>query len=612
MGNRQTILMLLLGIVVCLALLWYARQRDVSFAEAARNVSVLGGRTPGAVDRLTVEREGLYLDVRRQRHGWEMYLPFAASLDQGAVAQLLDAVEQARASDVMRFSEMNRRNLTLGDLGLAPPAARVTFHGAGWSSTLLVGRPTPSGNEVFVRDVGMETIWSVPAAVASRLPAAADDWRSRDLAAGDRTRLRLLEVRAPGKPFIRLSKETGTWRLLQPADGPADDRKVEALLDALYAGKAVRFVWPSVSSSVTGILVTESELKSRMEIYGLGPDAALQVTVQESANAAPVKVAFGNRCDGEDNLRYVLMPGGNTVAAASNAVFDAFQRAPADLRDMRLFSERPQNVKRLEIAADNLLLVLAQKDAQWQMESPVLMRMDQGRVMAALDQLLRLTAETISDGADTPPPDADAAALPVSQIELQTDSGAFRVAFMREDTEGQSYCVTMTNNPVVYHVASSNVPPAFLGGQAALGLCDRVVLSLTNGAIRRVTVKRSDGTSEALQRDGVGDTGWRTTAEAREIDTRALEAFLAKVSSLTVDRIEKPFVAPSGADPYEFKTPWLEITLDVDAADAIRKTIIIGKEAPGDGRYATIRGHDAIFILSAETLDTLEKTLFSN
>jgi len=608
MGNRRVILMLLLGIAVCLALLWYAERRDLSFAERERSVSVLGGRTPGAVDKLTVERGGLYLDVRRQRNGWEMYAPFAAALDQGAVAQLLDAVEKARPLDVMRFSEMNRRELKLADLGLAPPAARVTFQGEGWSSTLLVGKLTPSGSEVYVRDVRTEEIWSVPVAVASRLPVAADDWRARDLAAGDRSRLRLLEVRAPGRPFIRLSKETGTWRLLQPADAPADDRKVEAMLDALYAARAVRFVWPSVTSSVADILATESELKSRMEVYGLGADVALQVTIQEAAGAEPRRVAFGNRCDGEDALRYVLMPGGNAVAAVSNAVADAFQCTPAGLRDMRLFSEKPQNVKRLEIAADGLLFVLAQKDALWQMESPVSMRMDQARVAAALDQLLRLTAEAVTDAVAPTPEDAP----PASRMEMQTDGGAFRAAFTRDDADGLSYRVAMTNSPVVYHVAASNVPPAFLGGQAVLGLCDRAVLSLTNGAVRRVTVKRADGAAESLQRDPAAESGWRPTEEAREVDARAAEAFIATASRLTVDRIEKPFVAAPGADPYEFKAPWLEITLDVDAADAIRKTIIIGKESPGGGRYATIRGQDAVFVLGAETLDILGKALLLN
>jgi len=604
--------MLLVGIAVCIALLWYAERRDVSEAKAARRASALtAGRSLATLDKLTIERSDLYVEVRRQPRGWEMYSPFAAPVDQGAVAQLLDAIETARVADAIRFSEMKRRNLSLGDFGLAPPAARVTFQGAGWTRTLLIGSPTPTGQEVFARDISTEEIWSVPAEVASRLPRMVDDWRSRDLVTGDRSRLRLLEIKAQGKPFIRLSKETGTWRLLQPADAPADDKKVEALLDTLYDGQAVRFVWPSVQS-VTDILATDSALKSRMEVYGLASDVALQVTVQESASAEPGRIVFGNRCDGEDNLRYVLMPGSSTVAAVSNALFEALHHTPADLRDMRLFFEKPQDVKRLEIATDNLLFVLTQNDALWQMESPIAMRLDQTRVNAALNQFLRLTAESASEGMVQLPDDDDAdVSPPVSQVELLTDNGAFRLAFAHDDTDDGFYRVTMTNNPVVYHVAASNVPCAFLNGQDALALCDKTVLSLTNDEIRRVTVKRPDGTSESLQRESGADSGWRPVGDTREIDPAAVKPFIEKVSMLTVERIEKPLAAPPGTDPYELRSPWLEITLDVDTADAIRKTIIIGKETDDDNgnRYATLRGQDAVFILCAETLAILEQTL---
>ena len=621
MGNRRVIFILLGGIAACLALLWCADLRDVQFAERARNASVLVGHPLAALDRLVVERGDLYVEVRRQRHGWEMHAPFAAQVDQGAVARLLDVVEGARVSDTIRFSEMKHRDLALKDFGFAPPAARLTLQGGGWATTLLIGAPTPTGREVFVRDVNSEAIWSVPAEVASLLPAAVDEWRLRDIATSDRARLRVMEIKAPGRPFIRLSKETGTWRLLQPVDGPADDRKVDALLDALYAAKAVRFAWPSVRN-LTDLLATESALKSRMEVYGLGADVALQVTVQEAAGAEPSRIVFGNRSDGEDALRYVLMPGGNTVAAVSNAVFEAFQCTPSDLRDTRLFSESPERVKRLKVGQGAALFVLSQNDALWQMESPVAMRMDTGRFTAALKQFLSLTAETLSEQTDDRMLPEGFALLPFeTQVELQTDANARAMAFIAEDAARQSYRVEMADTPVAYHVAASNVPPAFLDGAAMLDLCDKTVLSLTNDAIRRVTVKRPDGTAESVQREGGAAPDWRAVGEAREVDADALGAFIKTMSALAVERFELPLAVQAALVPsrysivtvplpdYGLKSPWLEITLGVDAADAIRKTLIIGAEAHDGGRHATIRGQDIVFVLQPETVAVLHRPL---
>ena len=296
------------------------------------------------------------------------------------------------------------------------------------------------------------------------------------------------------------------------------------------------------------------------------------------------------------------------MAAVPNAVYEAFLCAPSDLRDMRLFSERPERVRRVEIAVEGLLFVLTQDDARWKMEAPVAMRMDQGRVSAAVGQLLRLTGEEL--GVRSEELGVRSEELGVrSCVEVQTEEGAVSVTFTRDDEEGHFYRVTMTGSAEMYQVACSNVPPAFVDGQAALDLCDRTMLSFADDAVRKVTVRRTDGTGEAVQRGVGAEAGWRPTEEARELDTDAFEPFLAKINLLVAERIERPVAAQD--DPYAFGAPWLEITLDVDAADAIRKTLVIGGEASGDGRYAMIRGQDVVFVLGQESLAILEKRVVS-
>ena len=267
----------------------------------------------------------------------------------------------------------------------------------------------------------------------------------------------------------------------------------------------------------------------------------------------------------------------------------------------------------MEIAVEGLLFVLTQDDARWKMEAPVAMRMDQGRVSAAVGQLLRLTGEELGVrseelGVGSEELGVRSEELGVrSCVEVQTEEGAVSVTFTRDDEEGHFYRVTMTGSAEMYHVACSNVPPAFVDGQAALDLCDRTMLSFADDAVRKVTVRRADGTGEAVQRGVGAEAGWRPTEEARELDTDAFESFLAKINLLVTERIERPVAAQD--DPYAFGAPWLEITLDVDAADAIRKTLVIGGEASGGGRYAMIRGQDVVFVLGQGALEVLGKRL---
>jgi len=62
-------------------------------------------------------------------------------------------------------------------------------------------------------------------------------------------------------------------------------------------------------------------------------------------------------------------------------------------------------------------------------------------------------------------------------------------------------------------------------------------------------------------------------------------------------------------DAYGFRIPWLEISVDVEADDAMRKTILVGKEAGFGKRYAMVRGLDVLFVLGQEELQVLSQRL---
>ncbi|MBO7685679.1 MAG: DUF4340 domain-containing protein, partial [Kiritimatiellae bacterium] len=73
---------------------------------------------------------------------------------------------------------------------------------------------------------------------------------------------------------------------------------------------------------------------------------------------------------------------------------------------------------------------------------------------------------------------------------------------------------------------------------------------------------------------------------------------LARVEAMGVETL-----APSaddrrrcGLEPSAFV-----LAVDVDAADAVRQNVLIGGTAPGGGRYATVGGADAVFVISRRT-----------
>ena len=608
MGNRRIIIFLLAGISVCSLVLWGVQRRVRFFPSESKVSDVLFEHPLETVDSVTIERGATHMELRRQGGRWDMLAPFPSRVDQGTVTRLVDAFENARVTDALSFTELRRRELSLKEFGLAPPAVCVTLRGEQRIDEIRLGALSPLGKEVYVRMNQMDQVLVLPVELNAALPRTADDLRSRKLLHNDRSLLRIIELRAPGRPFIKLSKETGTWRMVQPVPAPASDEKVESLLDTLFNASAVRFVWPAVSN-VLDVAEADSALKARMELYGLGTDAAVQIHLQEAVSSVSAKVVFGRSVDDSDSLNYVLLQGGDTIGAVSNDVVKAFHLLPSDLRDTRLFFEKPDNMRRLQIYYGDLLFVLTQTNALWQMQAPVSDVADQQVVKDTVAQLLRLKAETIVDDTQNDVRRAGGEqSPPLSQVELFSDQASWRFSIAPDDYEGSYYRITFTNAPTVFRVASSNVPPALVSMIGLLGLRDKTVFALSADSLRRISVKRVGG-GETLQRES-GDAVWRLgEGVTGKVNAERLGAWLAQLVALKADRIEKLGLALDDIDAYGLRSPWLEISVDVDVSDAVRKTLLIGKEAGFGKRYAMVRGLDVLFVLSEESLRVLTEPL---
>lgn len=604
MGNRRTILFLLAAITACALLLWglHVRRQTFGMQESVRSRVV--DEALGRVTRLTIDRGEARMSVELADGRWHMTAPFPAQIEQGAVARLLDAFESARVKDAIAFQELRKRELSLRDFGLAPPRVHVTLEGVQHSESFLLGALTPLGNELYLRVEGSDQVLVVPAALLDAIPHTADDLRSRKLVNGVRNAVRAIEVRAPGRPFITLSKEAGTWRLVQPTAAAADDERINSLLDTLYGARLSHFVWPTVSN-ILDVTVTDSALKTRMGLYGLGPDSGIQINVQENGDTQPEKITLGHTLDGAASLCYVLLPGGEAIGAVSNAVADAFKLSVANLRDPRPFFGSAAGVRRLQIHLGDSLFVLTQTNGLWRFEAPVSDKADQSAVRDTVEQLLRLRADAIFENGEGHRNAADERSLPISHVELTAEQGAWRFLVAPGDLEGTAFNLVFTNAPTVYHVASSNLPPALVNMAGVFSLRDKNVLNLPRASVRRITtthegmpatvVEREN--SEALWHLGEGTSG-------RIVDER-LHALLVCVENLRADRIEGVGLEPERLAAFGLREPWLEISIDVDARDAVRKTLRIGREAGFGKRYATVRGLDVLFVLDRSALSIL-------
>lgn len=602
MGNRRIILFFLCGIAVCSFLIWGLPRYAPFLPVKTEAAAALTDGDLSWVERITVDHGDARIGMCLKAGRWVLEAPFQAPVDRGAALRFLDLFESARVKDSLGFHELRKRELSLKEFGLAPARAHVVLEG-GKRHEFFFGAATPLGKDVFVRSGRDERVLVVSGDLCGALPRTADDIRSRRLAGYTEGSISAIEIRVPERPFIRLSKESGTWRLTQPVEAPASDAKVEAMLGMLENARVSRFIWPTVSN-VMDVAESEAAFRTRLGVYGLGDDTGTRVQLLPERPGEPVVIIFGTPVKETEGFTYVLLHGATAIGAVSNAVVEAVRLSPEDLRDMRLFSELPARVDRLQVSLGEDEFVLAQTGAQWRFETPMSDLADQAAVGQVVKSLININADEIEDRAGGDERD-EGRGKPLSRVDVGAGARSWRFSIMPADAENRLMNVVFTNSTRVFRVAASNVPSALVSTVGMLGLRDKTVLALPERSLRRITLKRGRAQADVVERSGP-DAAWRAgEVSPGKVDAARLSAVVALLEKIRADRVEKLGVTLEEIEAYGLRDPWLSLSADVDATDSVRKTLLVGKEAWFGKRYAMVRGLDILFVLSPETLGIL-------
>lgn len=603
MSNQFAIRFFLIGIACCILVLTYMHRRVTVATLTAQKTQEIFTTPVDALTQVHYTSPNLSFNVKKTPDGWVLHSPFHARVNPTRMAQLLDALEQASLLDIISLPEIRRSELALADFGFTAQAPRLTLTSPTGEETFIIGSKTPTGNELYLQLNTHDQIFVTEAHLRAVLPTSLDDIRDRKLIRLERPLLRTLEIRTPGKPFIRLSKESGTWILVQPVEALADDTKVEALIDLLYATDVQRFVWPTLDALVTSV-IDPNAFKVKAAAYGFDSDRAMHIIAQTSSITPPTRILIGEGSDMDGY--YLLLPNSEEIGVISKQFVQAFHCSPDYLRDNRLFFEKPSDIKRLTMTCDAFTMVLVQQDGQWSIQAPISAKTNAKKVAETIDHLLRMTSDTTSVLSEIP-----SAIVPaISQVEVLSEKKTVRFTLSQDEYENPPYRFQFTNSPTAYRIETSQIPTALLSKSEMLKLCDTLVVSLPAKTINRITV-RKDQKTVALAKDNTTH-GWRVTDSPLAKATPNLanvQRFIAHFESIQAEWVADLGITPETLNTYGFKSPWMEITLDVDSAEAIRKTVCIGKELAFGKRYAMIRGQETVFVLDAPAIDLLSLPL---
>ena len=607
MPSIRTTVGMAIAVAVCGLLLWtvehWRADRGESTADAP---GLLFPRGLDEVESLIVEQGSFRMDLQRQGGRWCQVEPFAAEVDQVAVRRTLDTLSDIAVHERLSLDELRRRELQLKDFGLSPVQARVIVRTRSRRLELGFGHRTPDGREVYFYLDAASQVLVTSRAVLEAVPFSLESVRERALLRDSGRSVTALELRRPGLPYVKLAHAGHDWQITQPYAAAADPVLVDQILARLHQTRIEAFVWPSLTNSESQTL---GNLHSRLALYGLDAENAMQVQFWETGGPAGVRLRFGKAVEGNPGWIYALTVDEQSVVAVTNAVLPALLMPPSGLRDHRLFRETPEEVTRVQLRFEDQLIECRRDELRrWVLVSPQQDAVDQEQVGRLLVGLLHLRAQQVVDPPAGTTPEAGAPTHPVCVVDLAVAEHAYRFAVAPAETAG-CMDVVFTNAATRYVVATSNLPPAVLLPAAAFGLRDRMVLAMATSMVRRVTVHYG-AEVESVERVPEEEV-WQVAGSpsGKVVAPEALNAWLTLLSGLSAARIERLGAGARDLAGYGLDQPAQEIDVDLLTADALRKVLLIGQSTADGGCYAQLRGHDVVFVLSPETMHVIGKHL---
>jgi len=579
MSNRRAIVFFLLGSIALVVLLWAFSNRAAAVA-TVRSRATLSAIDPSEVTKLEISPVGTYsspsVTIEKHDDAWRIVSPFSAETDHAAVSSLLDAVALSPVADMLSLDDLRGLGHSLADFGLAPARMSVSITAGSRHERLLLGGDTPSGNEIYARSEDLRNVFTVSAKVLRIVSAGPDSLRRLSFVAGSEEDVVGLEFRIPEKPFVKLARENKEWRLSLPAPGPADSKTAEALVKRLVEARASHFVWP-----VAGSGDNSADSKPRADLlasYGLDPASptAFTATIRRVPDATD-QIVFGKPAG--TNLVYALIQNGGAVVAVDSALADFCRVGEAGLRDTRLFPCAAAEVRSVSFTTSDSVIYRLVQDTNrvWRLDTPV-----------------------------NAPADASAASWLVEHVL------GLRQADLAEKGVGVAIATATTNMPA--HIVST---PDLMKPGTFANLRAKTLFEVDPASVRRVSLKTASGSTTVewdtersawnLVLSASGDEPPKPPSGA--VNEAAVKRLLTALSRVEAASVETLSATSGDFTRCGLDKPAFVVAIDLAGDNAVHREVVIGGAASGGGRFATVGGADAVFILPRTTIAALTASI---
>jgi hypothetical protein len=538
---------------------------------------------PKDVLTVTVARKGETLRLKRAADGgWDMLEPVKTRGDRAVVDDMVTGLATARMD-----REIDPNPAKPADFGLDPPAAEVKLEVKGRAEPLVlrVGGKNPTGVWVYAREGAKPAVITLSESIARDTSRPVADFRDHTVIAFDRKNVTGVDLDVNGEQMALAADEPGKWRIVKPRALGADTDLVSEFLDKLEGAKAAEFV---------------DDAPKSLAPYGLDKPARVTVWVGRDKDRAARTLLVGRPVPEKKGV-YVKREGEPGVILTAEAVWTAFPKTVAALRDKTVVSYAYDKLAKVEITHGRETIALEKAGTSWKLTAPEALRADSGAVTQLLWKIrdLRALGFLAEGAADVP----RFLAKPEVTVNLW-ENGAKepKTLLLQSSSERRG------GQPAALAAVRGEGPVVLVEGKALSELTPGVALlrdrtvfpAFDLGDVKRARVTGGD---KPLVVEKSGETDWKQVEPVRGAtkDGRVANVLLA------LKALKWKEIASKGGDDAKFGLDKPELEVSVFKADGSELgTLLVGR-TDGAVTYVKLKAEPGIFAVSSKDLEDLRK-----
>ena len=614
----------------------YVVQMDFH-AELRRNVQDYRKQTVLKTDiddivRVKVAGSENYELLKDQDDEWQIVAPVAAAADNKKVRSFIDRFSTIRAvkfvddkpTDLAPYGLDNPRLIARiwvkpkeADEPSEPtttPAATAPSTAPTTAPTTAPARPTQThaiavgnvvGQRAYAKLVDAPGVFFIERHVLENLQPPLLDLRSKKLLHFNINRIRRIDLDLPtGR--AQLIKRGQTWRMVAPFEGPVNEATINTLLTNLALPKIQNF--RDKVTAPAGL--------------GLAPPRAT-ITVHVTEKDKPLTLMIGGATPSGE-MTFVKQHDSESVAVVRSSDIKYLLATPANYFSPKLLELSPaEQITDMIITRSDVTYVIGGgKRRKWRLTSPLQCKAEAPQINKVLDSLTTLTgSEVVALAPEAPDEYANAQEKITIEFETTTPPPKDKSPESQPTTEPSTRPAAepILNSYIVHVVKTGGGCYGWVGGGevTAVGKFAETLYETLSGELRDHEIWTLKGKKiENIKRITDGETfeltrrkdEWVYAADPYvKIDDEKVTKFLDNIRQIRTER----FVSHKSAEGAKFglDAPWFGLELTTSKPETYRLVVSNTGSGATQSRYASSGKIEGVFVLPAETIEKLTKTL---